>query len=439
MLDHLFEPLALGPAEIRNRIVSTSHQTNLVRDHLPTPEFVAYHEARARGGVGLIVLEATAIHESGLLHPHSLAGYRDEIVDGYRQVASAVRQHGTRLFVQLFHGGREQIASAPRPPALAPSAIPSQRFGTEPRAMREAEIDSIVAGYGRGAELAAAAGLDGVEISAAHNYLVAQFFTPSLNRRNDRWAAGPGFLLAVVEAVRRAAPGIALGVRLSADSVAAQGVAAELAGRIDYLSLAMGESSTYRGSTGIAPPAPTPENAIETLTESFRVGPPIIATTRIVDPAEADRLIAERRADAVGMTRALITDPDLPRKAAGGQAAEIFRCIGCNACIAHYHAGTPIGCSQNPRTGRELTLPRVQPASRRRRVVIVGAGPAGLAAALEARGAQHEVVLLERERSGRRPDGARRRCAGPCRDRPRPRRELRAPSRRDRPEDGRRA
>ena len=203
MLDHLFEPLALGPAEIANRIVSTSHQTNLVRDHLPTPEFVAYHEARARGGVGLIVLEATAIHESGLLHPHSLAGYRDEIVDGYRRVAAAVRPHGTRLFVQLFHGGREQIASAPRPPALAPSAIPSQRFGTEPRAMREVEIESIVAGYARGAELAAAAGLDGVEISAAHNYLVAQFFTPSLNRRNDRWAAGPGFLLAVVEAVRR--------------------------------------------------------------------------------------------------------------------------------------------------------------------------------------------------------------------------------------------
>ena len=294
MLEHLFEPLVLGPAEIANRIVSTSHQTNLVRDHLPTSEFVAYHEARARGGVGLIVLEATAIHESGLLNPHSLAGYRDEIVDGYRRVAAAVRPHGTRIFVQLFHGGREQIATAPRPLALAPSAIPSQRFGTEPRAMREAELESIVAGYARGAELAAAAGLDGVEISAAHNYLIAQFFTPSLNRRNDRWAAGPGFLLAAVESVRQAAPRVALGVRLSADSVAAQGVAADLAGRIDYLSLAMGESSTYRGSTGIAPPASTPENAIESMTESFRVGLPIIATTRIVDPAEADRLIAER-------------------------------------------------------------------------------------------------------------------------------------------------
>ncbi len=401
MLDHLFEPLTLGSVEIPNRIVSTSHQTNLVQGHLPTPEFAAYHEARARGGAGLIVLEATAIHESGLLHAHTLAGYRDEIVDGYRRVAGAVQPYGTRLFVQLFHGGREQIASPPRAPALAPSAIPSQRFGTEPRAMREEEVEAIIAGYARGAELAAAGGLDGVEVSAAHNYLVAQFFTPAFNRRVDRWAAGPAFLLAVVDAVRRVAPGIVLGVRLSADSAVAQGVAGELAGRVDYLSLAMGESSTYRGSTGIAPPPPTPENAIENLTESFRVGPPIIATTRIVDPVEAERLIAERRADAVGMTRALITDPDLPAKARDGLSGEILRCIGCNACIAHYHAGTPIGCSQNPRTGRELTLPRPRRASQRRRVVVVGAGPAGLAAALDAHASGHEVTLLERgERIG---------------------------------------
>src|SRR5687768_11501479 len=130
-LDRLLSPVRLGPAELRNRIVSTSHQTNLVSDHSPTDDFVAYHEARARGGAGLIVLEATAVHETGLLHQHTLAGCRDEIVDGYRRVAAGVQQHGCRLFTQLFHGGREQIASAPRPQALAPSPIPSQRFKTE--------------------------------------------------------------------------------------------------------------------------------------------------------------------------------------------------------------------------------------------------------------------------------------------------------------------
>ena len=127
-LRHLFTPLRLGRVELENRIVSTAHQTTLVHDHLPTDDFVAYHEARAQGGVGLIVLEATAVHPSALLTAHTLGGYLPAIADGYRRVAAAVQPHGTRLFVQLLHGGREQIASAPRAPALAPSAVPSPRF-----------------------------------------------------------------------------------------------------------------------------------------------------------------------------------------------------------------------------------------------------------------------------------------------------------------------
>jgi 2,4-dienoyl-CoA reductase-like NADH-dependent reductase (Old Yellow Enzyme family) len=391
---HLFRPLAIGPTELPNRIVSTSHQTNLVRDHQPTEDFVAYHAARARGGVGLIVLEATAVHESGLLHRHTLAGYREEIADGYRAVAAVVKPHGTRLFVQLFHGGREQIATAPREPALAPSAIPTQRFKTEPRTLRAEEIQSLIDGYAAAARLAADGRLDGVEISAAHEYLAAQFFTPHLNTRTDRWAAGPAFLLAVVAAVRAAAPGLAVGVRLTASSAPAQAVASELAGRVDYLSLTTGGSSTYAGSAWIVPPPPIPENAIESLTESFRVGLPIVATGRIVDPWAADRIVAEGRADAVGMTRALIADPDLPRKLRDGEGP--LRCIGCNACIAHYHAGTPIACAQNPRTGRERTLPPPVRASASRRLVVVGAGPAGLAAAAEAHAEGHEVIVLER-------------------------------------------
>ncbi len=391
-LSHLLSPLALGPVELPNRIVSTAHQTTLVHDHLPTDEFVAYHEARAVGGTGMIVLEATAVHESGRLTAHTLAGYQPEIVAGYRRVAEAVRAHGTRLFVQLFHGGRELIANPPRPPAVAPSAIPSQRFHVEPRALSAEEIDEIVAGYALSAGLAVEGGLDGVELSAAHNYLFAQFFTPGLNLREDEWAAGPQLLVAVVEAVRQAAPGLALGVRFSADSEAAVAVAAHLTGLVDYVSIALGDSSTYRGSTGIVPPPPVEEGAIAGYAAPFRVGPPLIATSRIVDPAAADRLVADGVADAVGMTRALITDPDLPRKAAEGTPE--LRCIGCNTCIAHYHVGIPIACAQNPRTGRELTWTPVR-ASRRLRVAVVGGGPAGMAAAAEAHVAGHDVVLYE--------------------------------------------
>jgi 2,4-dienoyl-CoA reductase-like NADH-dependent reductase (Old Yellow Enzyme family)/thioredoxin reductase len=395
-LERLFSPLQIGPVALRNRIVSTAHQTTLVADHLPTEDFVAYHEARARGGTGLIVLEATAVHPSGLLTAHTLAGYRGEIVSGLQRVADAVRPHGTALVVQLFHGGREQIASPPREPALAPSAVPSLRFHVEPRALSGDEVASIVDGYARAASNAAEAGLDGVEISAAHGYLAAQFFTPSLNRREDEWGEPARFLLAVLEAVRAAAPALALGVRLSADSDEARAVVGTLAARVDYVSLALGESSTYLGSTGIVPPPPVPENAIAGLTAPFRVGAPVVATSRIVDPVEAEHLLEEERCEAVGMTRALITDPDLPRKARDGRLLDVLRCIGCNACIAHYHAGTPIACTQNPRTGRERTLPRPVPAARSRRIAVVGAGPAGLAAAAEAAAAGHDVVLLER-------------------------------------------
>jgi 2,4-dienoyl-CoA reductase-like NADH-dependent reductase (Old Yellow Enzyme family)/thioredoxin reductase len=396
VLERLFSPLRIGPVELSNRIVSTAHQTTLVHESVPTDDFVAYHEARARGGTGLIVLEATAVHPSGLLTPHTLAGYREEIVPELARVVEAVHAHGTRLFVQLFHGGREQISAPPRPPALAPSAIPSLRFHVEPRPLSAGEIDSVVQGYARSAALAAQAGLDGIEISAAHEYLAAQFFTPALNRRKDEWAEPARFLLEVLAAVRGAAPGLALGVRFSADSQAAEAVAAAVSAHADYASVALGASSTYRGSTGIVPPPPVPENVIATQAAPFRVGAPLVATSRIVDPVEADRLLAAGHCDATGMTRALITDPDLPRKAREGRLDDVLRCIGCNACIAHYHAGTPIACAQNPRTGRERSMGPPARRGARRRIAVVGGGPAGLAAAAEAGGAGHEVVLLER-------------------------------------------
>jgi 2,4-dienoyl-CoA reductase-like NADH-dependent reductase (Old Yellow Enzyme family)/thioredoxin reductase len=398
-LGRLFAPLVLGKVELQNRIVSTAHQTTLVHDHLPSDAFVAYHRARAQGGVGLIVLEATAVHPSGLLTPHTLGGYMPGLSAGYRRLAKAVHPSGTRLFVQLFHGGREQISTPPREPAIAPSAVPSQRFRVEPRAARAVDIGEIVDGYARAAEIAAEGGVDGVEISAAHRYLIEQFFDPELNRRSDEWSDGARFLVAVVEAVRRAAPGLTLGIRLSADSARARAIVRALPrSSVDYLSVALGDSSSYLGSVGIVPPPPIQTDAIAERTRPFRSGVPLIATSRIVDPVSADRLIANGVTDAVGMTRALITDPDLPSKARSGRLEEIVRCIGCNACIAHYHAGTPIACAVNPRTGRESSFESARPAHGpdRRRIVVAGGGPAGIAAAVEAGLAGHEVVLLER-------------------------------------------
>jgi 2,4-dienoyl-CoA reductase-like NADH-dependent reductase (Old Yellow Enzyme family)/thioredoxin reductase len=412
MLDRLFSPLELGPVTIPNRVVSTSHQTTLVHDHLPTDDLIAYHRARAAGGAGLIVIEATAIHSTGLLTPHTVGGYLPEIVPAYRRLADAVHEHGTRLFCQLFHGGREIITSGPRPPAVSASSIPSARFMTEPRELSVAEIEEMLEGYRQAAAFARAGGLDGVEVCAGFGYLPTQFLSAHANARTDRYGGSftnrLRFLREVLGAMREGiGPDGAVGCRLTdesgsydgtdeADVIEAAGTVAD-EGLADYISVALGGSSTYRGSTWIVPPSPTRRNAIEAFARRFkpRVTVPLIAAGRVLDPAEADRMIGEGVCEAVGMTRAMIADPGLARKARAGEP--VTACIGCNqGCIGHYHAGIPIACTVNPWTGFEARLPLPVPAARPETVVVVGAGPAGCAAAAAAAACGHRAIVLER-------------------------------------------
>ena len=412
----LLSPLDVGRVKLRNRVVSTSHQTSLVHDHLPTADLLAYHEARARGGVGAIFLEATAVDASGLLTSHTIGGFLPEIVASYRSLSERLHEHDARLFVQLIHGGREQIASAPRAPAVAPSAVPSQRFKAEPRAMTRTEIHELIEGYATSARLAADGGVDGIEISMSHGYLPAQFFSPAVNRREDDYGgtieARMRFAIEVLEATRAAvAPALAVGARLSADELTPGGLDLEAcaeiarrlqaAGLVDFISLVLGNSAEPAASTWIAPPPPVPADAIADPARRIRAVLPsatLIATTRVLTLESAERLVADGTADLVGMTRALIADPELIHKTVSARAADVIECIGCNqSCIGHYHAGLPIGCAVNPRTGRERRL-RAVPRSDGRRVLVIGAGPAGLSAALGAAGAGAAVRIVERER-----------------------------------------
>ena len=414
MLDSLFAPLEIGTHTIRNRIVSTSHQTSLVHDHLPTGDLIAYHEARARGGAGLIVVEATAIHHTGLLTAHTIGGYLPEIVPVYRRLSEAVHQHGASLFVQLFHGGREVISAPPRPPAVAPSSIPSARFKTEPRALTRREIDEMIAGYRQAARFAAEGGIDGVEVCAGFDYLPTQFLSPHMNRRDDEYGGSfenrLRFLREVCQAMREGIGDGAVGCRLTDESGSWDGnsehelrqAASVLVadGLIDYLSVALGASSTYRGSSWIVPPVPVEHNAVAAFARRMRESAPVpvIATGRIVDPADADAMIARGDCDACGMTRALITDPAMPERARAG--TPFTTCIGCNqGCIGHYHAGIPIACTINPWTGHEATLPRPSRAATPGTVAVVGAGPAGAAAAACARAQGHRVMVFEQATS----------------------------------------
>ncbi len=433
MLDTLFSPLALGPVTIQNRIVSTSHQTTLVHDHLPTDDLIAYHEARARGGAGLIVIEATATHPSGLLTAHTIGGYLPEIVPVFQRMSEAVHAHGTRLFCQLFHGGREQISVGPRAPAVAPSAIPSARFKTEPRALTVREIHEMVDGYRQAAQHAAEGGLDGVEVCAGFGYLPTQFLSPHANTRSDEYGGSfenrLRFLRELLEAMREGiGPGGAVGCRLTQEELSPDGndddevieaarvLSAE--GLCDYVSVTIGSSSSYRGSVFIVPPSPTVRNVVEGFAGRVREASsvPVIATGRILDPADADRLISAGVCDAVGMTRAMITDPALASKARDGRP--VTTCIGCNqGCIGHYHAGVPIACTINPWTGFERTLPRPQRAQPGDDVVDHRSGAGRLRRRCLGRRPRRPRGAVRTRRRCRRSDAAGATGAGKTRDR----------------------
>jgi 2,4-dienoyl-CoA reductase-like NADH-dependent reductase (Old Yellow Enzyme family)/thioredoxin reductase len=396
-LRHLLSPIKLGPIEVRNRIVSTAHQTTLIENSLPTGDFVAYHESRARGGAGLIILEAAAVHPSGLLTSASLAAYLPNFSEVTRAAVDAVHRHGCGLFVQLLHPGREQIKAPPHTVALAPSAVPSERYHVEPRAADAREIEEIIAGFAQASDNARRAGFDGVEISAAHNYLIAQFLDPKLNRRRDQWGDGSRLLDAVLDAVRGASGRMAVGLRVSADAPVAPEIIDRGGPAVDYVSVALGDASTARGAVGIVPPPPVEHVDVVGFLHRLPRPPRLLVTSRFDDPVAADELIASGRADLVGMTRALIADPELPRKASEQRLDQLVRCLGCNVCIAHYHDGLPIACAHNPRTGRERTFPVARPHPTPATVAIVGAGPAGLAAAREAAACGHRVLLYEQQ------------------------------------------
>ena len=188
MLDRLFSPLAIGSVTIPNRIVSTSHQTSLVHHHLPTDELIAYHRARARGGAGLIVVEATAIHHTGLLTAHTLGGYLPEIVPVYRRLSEAVHEHDTRLFVQLFHGGREVISTPPAPGrrgAVQHPQRPLQDRAARADSARDRRDDRRLPPGGRPTRRQG--GIDGVEVCAGFDYLPTQFLSPHANTRTDSY------------------------------------------------------------------------------------------------------------------------------------------------------------------------------------------------------------------------------------------------------------
>ncbi|MGB6310400.1 MAG: FAD-dependent oxidoreductase [Steroidobacteraceae bacterium] len=416
LFTHLFQPLRIRGCTLKNRIMSTGHDTTLPVDGTVNAALVAYQEARARGGVGLIVLQVSGVHETARYTNHVLMATDDASIPGYRSVAQAVHRFGTVLFGQLFHPGRE-IAEADGGllcVAYAPSSIPNERFHVMPRPLKKGMIEAIVRGYGDAARRMQAAGLDGVEIVASHGYLPAQFLNARVNLRDDAYGGDLDgrlrFLREAIADIRsKVSDGFVVGLRISGTEIDEQGLSEDesleavsrLGDSIDYAHITLGTSSSLGGAIHIAPPMAMKSAYVVPYAARFKrqTSIPIFVTGRINQPQEAEAVIAANHADVCGMTRALICDPEMPNKAAGGLPENIRACIACNqACIGHFHKGYPISCIQNPVSGRELRFGTLPAAVRRRKVMVIGGGPAGMKAAAIAAERGHQVTLFEAER-----------------------------------------
>ena len=413
---HLLSPFAIRNKTFRNRIFSTGHQTRMIVDSQPSDQMVAYHEARARGGAGLIITEAARVHPTALSDAPAVDASTDACIAPYARVATAVQRHGCRIFGQVSHSGRanDRRRGGLRGVPYSASAVPDERFHNMPRPMSVDLVAEIVEAYGRAAGRMAEAGLDGVEIPASHGLLPAQFLNPRINLRTDRYGGSlenrMRFLVETIDAVRRAVgERVVVGIRISIDEMEHDGLEppetleickrlADLDG-LDYMNVIAGSISGLGGSVHVVPPMMIEHGYTAPLASMLKnvVDKPVFVAGRINQPQVAERILASGAADMCGMTRALISDPQMPEKTRAGRLDDIRACIGCNqACIGHFQLGTPVSCIQHPVTGRERELGDLPAAREARKVFVAGAGPAGLKAAATAAERGHRVTLFEK-------------------------------------------
>ncbi|MCO7580523.1 MULTISPECIES: FAD-dependent oxidoreductase [Pseudomonas chlororaphis group] len=410
---HLFAPLQIRGKRLKNRIMSSGHDTSMPTDNLVNEQLIAYHRARAEGGVGLIVLQVAGVHDSARYTSHVLMATDDACIDGYRRLAETCHAHGTVVLSQIFHPGREIMESADGllAVAYAPSAVPNERFRVMPRALDQDMIDEIIQGYADAARRLHQAGLDGVELVASHGYLPAQFINPRVNRRTDGYNGELEqrlrFIREILGAMRASTDAeFIIGLRISADERDPEGLTEDeslaavqlLQGQLDYVHIVAGTSASLGGAVHIVPPMAVEAAylAREAGTFKAKLSIPLFVTGRINQPQEAEAIIAKGQADVCGMTRALICDPQMPNKSDSGRAEDVRACIACNqACIGHFHKGLPISCIQHPETGRELLYGQPKPSARGKRILVVGGGPAGMKAAAVAAQRGHRVTLYE--------------------------------------------
>jgi 2,4-dienoyl-CoA reductase-like NADH-dependent reductase (Old Yellow Enzyme family) len=415
----LLRPLTIKGLTIRNRVMSTSHAPGYGKDGKPQERYQLYHEEKARGGIGLTMFGgSSSVALDSPAAPWSQISVADDgVVPFFRVFSDRVHKHGAKLMIQLTHMGRRTKWDTENwfpTVSASPRREPASR--TIPKEMEQEDIDRVIRGFAAAARRCKEGGLDGCEVSAAHGHLIDQFWSPGLNQRTDRYGGSlqnrMRFGIEVLEAMRaEVGDDYVIGIRMSGDEMIADGlshedcltIASEYArrGLVDFLNILGGQARDHIAHAISLPNMSFPVAPFLFLPSAIKreVDIPVFHAQRVTDLATAARAVSEGHVDMVAMTRAHIADPHLVRKLSEGRADDIRQCVGAGYCIDRIYVGGDALCIQNAATGREAAMPHViAKADMRRKVVVVGAGPAGLEAARVAAERGHQVVLFEKEK-----------------------------------------
>jgi N-methyl-L-proline demethylase len=413
--DPLLQPFRLKHLVLKNRIMSTAHEPAYSEDGLPKDRYRLYHVEKAKGGIALTMTAGSAIvAEDSPAAFGNLHAYRDEIIPWLRRLTDDCHEHGAAVMIQITHlGRRTNWNKADWLPVLAASPVREPAHRSFPKAAEDWDLARITKAYAAAAGRMQAAGLDGIEIEA-YGHLLDGFWSPATNRRTDEHGGSLDnrlrFTFEVLDAIRAAVgPDFIVGIRMVADEDWERGLSRaegiEIAqrlvasGQVDFLNIIRGHIETDAALAKVIPIQGTPAaphldfaGEVRNVTKF-----PVFHAARINDVATARHAIAAGKLDMVGMTRAHLADPHIAMKVAAGREQDIRPCVGATYCLDRIYEGHEALCIHNPATGREATMPHAVGRANGpyKKVVVVGAGPAGLEAARVAAARGHHVVLFE--------------------------------------------
>lgn len=412
MYDLLFSPGRIGSLTIPNRIAMTAASASLSQpDGTMTEDMLAYYEARARGGVGLIITEMVCVDEArGVLFPRELNAAREENIPSFRRLADRVHPYGTKIFAQLFHPGANADPKLNPLDLISASPARGKKRG-QARAATAEEIHAIAAKFGQAARRVQEAGFDGVEVHAGHHYFLHSFLSPVTNHRTDGYGGSlenrTRILREIVEAIRAACGrDFPLMFRISLEEyIGKDGYHADTGIKICQMLEGWGVDAINVTASGTdsklsqsVEPMYYPQGWRKHLAKAVKgtVSIPVLSVALIRDPAYAEKLLREGVLDFAGSVRTHLADPNWAAKARAGQEEDILPCISCMACFAKYDQAGHITCAVNPETGYEAQLPPLPQDGAGRLVVVLGSGPAGLEGAWMAARRGFRVVLFEK-------------------------------------------